>query len=321
MGRYNAIMSSRGCPGRCTFCCKQALSGYNYHTRSAENILGEIMFLMKEYSINHFNFRDDVFTVNKAMVEELCDLILDKQLDVNWVCTTRVDLVNRELLQKMKDAGCKSIDYGIESGCPPTLKRIKKGFTAEKAKEVVKMTKGIGLNCYVNFMFGFPWEDAKDIRVSTEYIKEMMPMVTTIQPAGILVPYPGTEIYEEYKDEYNLGKWWLRDFGARLNVSSRRIKPPLFAEIFFDSSVHGQGFFFKYSKGVVREIMYGGDLISKHNMKRASKRITALPILNGLVFHALIMVCKLSRTLYKVSPTMERIVMKPFYNASQNYRG
>jgi len=318
--RYGNIISSIGCPGRCTYCSRKALVGQGYRFRSVENILDEMIFLMKEYGINHFKFIDDVFTVNKVRVKKLCNQIIEKELDISWVCITRVDFVDKELLEKIKSAGCRCIGYGIESGNPKTLERIKKGFNREKAKEVIKMTRDTGLNCSVNFMFGFPWEDEKDIRVSTEYIKDMMHIATAIYPGSILIPLPGTEIYEEYKDEYNLEKWWLKDWDANLNTKSKRMEYPLFAKIFFDSVVYGRGFFFKYSKEVVKEIMRAVDFIGKQNMKEGSKQITTLPILNRLVFHAIVTVCKLSRMLYKISPTLERILMKPFSNAIRKYQ-
>ena len=192
--RFGNILSSRGCPYQCTYCSK-IVRGKTTRFRSAQNVLDEILFLMDKYGITRFRFIDDIFTVRKKRVMRLCDLILERDLNISWTVITRLDCVDRELLRKMKEAGCRSIAYGVESGNPETLERIRKGFTRDQARQAIKMTHEVGVNCSVNFMWGFPWETVDDVQRSADFVKELLPFVTVVAPAGILIPFPGTEIY------------------------------------------------------------------------------------------------------------------------------
>lgn len=207
---YGAILTSRGCSGQCTFCSKSVF-GNRYRFRSPKNIYDEIVYLIKKYGINEFVFVDDAFTVNKKMVEELCDLIIKNKLDIKWHCSSRVNAVTKEMLIKMKKAGCRLVMFGIEHGDDESLRKIKKYITMEQVEKVCGWTKELNIKATTGFIFGFPWDTVETVRRTFNAAREFG------RDGGInasyLSPYPGTEIYEKYKKEHDFLEWWLKREG------------------------------------------------------------------------------------------------------------
>src|SRR3972149_7558975 len=117
-------MASRACPFNCKYCSVTKYWHRHCRLRSARNVVDEMEMLHEEYGVNHFNFFDDVFTLNSERVIEICREILRRKLNVCWECVTRVDFISMEMLRWMKRAGCLSISYGVESGSPTVLKAI-----------------------------------------------------------------------------------------------------------------------------------------------------------------------------------------------------
>ncbi|MDO8601090.1 MAG: radical SAM protein [bacterium] len=199
------IITSRGCPGRCTF-CKGDILGQAIRFRSAENIFNEIVYLQKNYGIRDITFYDDTFTANKKNVSDFCDLILGNKINLTWCCFSRVDTVNYELLVKMKKAGCYQVMYGIESADPQIIKNINKRITFEKAEETVAATKKAGLETRLAFMFGNPGETEETIKKTIKYAIHLNPDLVSF---NITTPYPGTEMYKwADQNNYLIHKNW-----------------------------------------------------------------------------------------------------------------
>ncbi|MCK4733515.1 MAG: cobalamin-dependent protein, partial [Methanophagales archaeon] len=135
--RSTNLISSRGCPYDCTFCFKD-MWGYKWRGRSAENIIAEMKLLNEKYSVNGFFFNDDTFVLNKKRVFEFTSLLKKSGLDGVWSCNGRVNLMQKDMLKAMHDAGCVSIAYGIESGNQSILDSMKKNITLNQTKNVVK---------------------------------------------------------------------------------------------------------------------------------------------------------------------------------------
>jgi len=131
------LAMTRGCTYWCEFCCTVRMHGRNFRMRSAKNVVDEIEELYKKYGKTKFTFCDDAFTVDKKLVEDLCAEILKRGLKIEWNCGSRVDLVTKELLQKMKEAGCISFWFGAESGTQQVLDAMKKGITPELTEKVI----------------------------------------------------------------------------------------------------------------------------------------------------------------------------------------
>jgi hopanoid biosynthesis associated radical SAM protein HpnJ len=195
---YVALYTTRGCPAQCTFCLwPQTLSGHPWRKRSSDAVARE-MAKAKEYwpNVKEFFFDDDTFNIQKARTIELCAKL--KPLNLTWSCTSRVT-TDYETLKAQKEAGCRLLIVGFESGDPQILKNIKKGATVERARQFVKDCKKLGLAVHGDFILGLPGETRESIRRTIDFAKELN--VETIQ-VSVAHAYPGTEFYE-FADKNN----------------------------------------------------------------------------------------------------------------------
>jgi radical SAM superfamily enzyme YgiQ (UPF0313 family) len=182
------IIAGRGCPYSCNYCSK-TFSGVRL--RSIDNLLAEIRFLLETYRINHLQFNDELVLVGKTRTLELCREL--KKLNLTWSCQGRINQVDREILTAMKDAGCIDIGYGVESISQPILDRMNKRQKAEAIVPVIKMTREIGINPIVQYMYGYPGENDETIAATVRFFKEIdYPFV-----GFTTTPIPGTALYQE----------------------------------------------------------------------------------------------------------------------------
>jgi anaerobic magnesium-protoporphyrin IX monomethyl ester cyclase len=189
------IMTSRGCPYRCTFCLwPNAMYGHKQRFRSMDNVIEELKHETEQHGIREINIDDGTFTTNKARVIEFCQKLRDNQIHLLWTCNGRVDNVDREMLLEMKAAGCKLIRYGVESGSPKVLKQIRKGYTLEQVRHGVKLTQQVGIMALGGFMFGFPHDTPETIEQTLQLAKDLDPDMVQF---SICMPYPGTPMYAE----------------------------------------------------------------------------------------------------------------------------
>ncbi len=193
------IITSRGCTGKCTFCDAQGVWSGRLRMRSAGNIVDEMSALKSTYGVNHIVIVDDNFTINKQRAELVCNEMEKRDLKITWECNGRVDRVNKEMLDMMKRAGCIYIAYGIESGSQEILDYTIKKITLEQIRTAVKLTKESGMRVGGFFMMGFPPETEEHIKKTVAFIKELD--LDWVSELSMLVPYPGTEIYNDMKRE------------------------------------------------------------------------------------------------------------------------
>ncbi|HLH08144.1 MAG TPA: hopanoid biosynthesis associated radical SAM protein HpnJ [Terriglobales bacterium] len=189
---FVALYTTRGCPAQCTFCLwPQTLSGHPWRKRSTDAVARE-MAKAKEYWpwVKEYFFDDDTFNIQKARTIELCEKL--KPLKLTWSCTSRVT-TDYDTLKAMRDAGCRLLIVGYESGDPQILKNIKKGATVERARQFTKDCHKLGLTIHGDFILGLPGESRESIRRTIDFAKELD--VETIQ-VSIAHAYPGTELYD-----------------------------------------------------------------------------------------------------------------------------
>ncbi|MBS3136900.1 radical SAM protein [Candidatus Woesearchaeota archaeon] len=186
------IIFGRGCPFQCIFCSPHVLYGYKHRTRSPENMIKEIKMLQEKYGVKNFGIMDPTLTISKDAVMKLCQGFIDAKLDITWGCYARINIVDEELLKKMYDAGCRWVDYGIESGDDEILKRLKKATTVKQGIEKVELTKKVGINPRVNFLIGFPFETKESIQKTVDLARSLIKEESCIT---VVQPYPGTELY------------------------------------------------------------------------------------------------------------------------------
>ena len=189
---YISLYSTRGCPAQCTFCLwPQTLSGHAWRKRSTDDVAAEMKWAKENFPhVKEFFFDDDTFNIQKARTVELCSKL--KPLGITWSCTSRVT-TDRETLKAMKEAGCRLLIVGFESGDPQILKNIKKGATVERARDFVKDCHDLGLIIHADFILGLPGETKESIWNTINFAKTLD--CETIQ-VSVAHAYPGTEFYD-----------------------------------------------------------------------------------------------------------------------------
>ena len=221
-----SLLTTRGCPGRCTFCNSQVF-GKHLRFRSAEHILGEIDLLTSNYGIREVSFYDDTFCASKTRVVELCRLLIDRHIDLTWTCMSRVDYADPEVLSVMARAGCHLICYGVESADPTILATIKKNINLEQVRKAVRMTQETGIEVRLSFMIGNPGETRETIEKTIQFAIDVDPDMVQF---NITTPYPGSEMYKWAKENNYLltEDWSLYDYYHYVmelpTISSREIE-------------------------------------------------------------------------------------------------
>lgn len=184
------LLSARGCAHHCIF-CDYKTRGYP-RMQSPERTIDEIKFLVDK-GIKDLRIIDEFFTLNKNRIKVICDTLVKEKIDVIWCCQTRADAVDKELLIKMRQAGCYLVQYGIETGNEKIMKRINKNLDLNKVKKAVEVSKSVGLDVHTFFMLGFPFETENDIFDTIKFAKSLK---SDICEFSIATPYPGTKMWE-----------------------------------------------------------------------------------------------------------------------------
>ena len=184
----------RGCPYNCAWCDVGKLGGKKCRSFSPKRIVEEIEHLVKNYNSKGIYFIGDTFTIRKKETLELCELIKKEKLDIEWTCDTRVDLLSRELLIKMKEAGCKTIWFSVESGSPRILEKINNGLTIEQVTHAFGLCREVGIQTACSFMLGIPGETLRDMELSLKFAKRLNPDWCGF---NTYIAYPGSVLYQE----------------------------------------------------------------------------------------------------------------------------
>jgi anaerobic magnesium-protoporphyrin IX monomethyl ester cyclase len=196
------IVTSRGCVQWCDFCSTVRMFGRGDRVRSPKKVVDDMEMLHNKYGQSQFTFYDDAFTVNRQHTLEMCADIKARKLDVTWDCETRVDAVDKELLEKMHDAGCITIWFGVESGSEKILDQMHKKIKPEGVRSAFKMAQKAGMMTIASAVIGFPGETEETAWETINFINSLNP-----DDIGFYVatPYPGTPMYEQV-----VKNGWLR---------------------------------------------------------------------------------------------------------------
>lgn len=184
----------RGCPFNCAYCETRKLWGQTCRAFSPRRVVDEINHLATNYSTKGIYFVGDNFTIQKKRTIELCELIKESKLDIEWVCDTRADMISRDLLKSMKEAGCRTIWFGVESGSPGILEKINKGITNEQTIQAFKLCREESIQIACSFILGIPGETVKDMEVTYRFAKRLDPDWCQF---NIFVAVPGSGLYDE----------------------------------------------------------------------------------------------------------------------------
>jgi radical SAM superfamily enzyme YgiQ (UPF0313 family) len=201
--RTATIMTSRGCPYRCAFCQSPELldiygkSYIRYH--SVDRVIGEIEYLRDKFKIRGISFNDDMFSLNKGRVLEICNKVIERGInkDIQFTVNLRSDRVDEEILYALKEAGCIHIIYGSESGSEATLKRMNKSLKVSENIEAIKLTKQYALVAEVNIVIGSPGETKEDFLQTIKFLKDSQPDKIFVSK---FYPLPGTQFFRQLMD-------------------------------------------------------------------------------------------------------------------------
>ena len=227
-GRVTTVFSSRGCPYQCIFCDK-AVFGSQWRARSAENVLAELEHVVRELKVKSVVFYDDLFTVKKERVIEICRGILDRKLAIEWKCEGRVNIIDEESLSWMKQAGCSMIAYGIESGNQKGLDYLKKGTTIEQVRRAFELTRRAGIRPMAYFMLGIPVETYDEEIATIEFAKEIKAAYAQF---SVLSPTPGTKLYDDV-----VKRGWYREVEAMNPLDKETKRPAILNENWDEDSL------------------------------------------------------------------------------------
>jgi radical SAM superfamily enzyme YgiQ (UPF0313 family) len=203
------VLTSRGCPARCTFCANY-VTGRRFRHRSAPSVVAELEAWHGLAGHRFFPFWDDALTAHRARLLALCSAFeRDLSFPCAWSAITRANLVSPELLAAMKRAGCVSVNFGVESGDDEILRAIRKGITTDAVLRALTWAKELGLHTACNFMLGFPEEQAVHVERTLRFMERIAPLVDTFSTLGVAVPFPGTPLYEAHHERFGFSDWWL----------------------------------------------------------------------------------------------------------------
>ncbi|MHB1018158.1 MAG: B12-binding domain-containing radical SAM protein [Coriobacteriia bacterium] len=197
----NVLASRGGCPFACDFCAVNNIWHGRRRFRSPESIANEISVLINEFGRNEINFSDDTFTLSRDHTLALCKTLSELEVpgEWHWTCSTRVDLVDEELLRAMHDAGCSAVQFGAETGSQILLDSIGKRITLEQITSAVKIARSIGLEVLCSFMFPHPDDTAETVRMQIGFMKELVALGAKLS-LSFTTPYPGTRYYDEAEE-------------------------------------------------------------------------------------------------------------------------
>lgn len=189
------MWASRGCPHMCIFCVWPQLvyGGANYRVRDPADVADEMAWLVKTYDYKSVYFDDDTFNIGKNRMIKLCDEIRKRDLNVPWAIMARADGMDRHILEKMKEAGLFSVKYGIESGDQKIVDNSGKKLDLGTAREIITITRDLGIQFHLTFTFGLPGETRDTARKTIDLALELDP--ATVQ-FSICTPMPGSRYYD-----------------------------------------------------------------------------------------------------------------------------
>jgi len=215
------IQASRGCTFKCVFCAQNIIHK-GFRTRSIDRVIDEIEYIYRNFKINNFVFCDSFFPSTDEIGYDFCDKIINRNFHtkIRWITEMRTNQATDRLLERMKQAGLYLILFGFESGSQRMLNSIKKSSTIKAAENSMKAAKKYGILTTGLFMVGMPDETIEDCRQTIQFAKRLDCDVVKF---NIVIPYPGTSLYEQYKDSMNL-ECSYKDFtswGAWLSNSKK----------------------------------------------------------------------------------------------------
>ncbi|MCW4004991.1 MAG: B12-binding domain-containing radical SAM protein [Candidatus Bathyarchaeota archaeon] len=252
----------RGCPFNCAFCETRKMWGPSCRFFSPQRVLDEINYMVNKHGSKGIYFINDNFTIRKKETLQLCNLMKQENLDLQWICDTRVDMINRELLGSMREAGCKTIWFGVESGAPHILKKLNKNISLEQTEKTFKLVRQEGIQIACSFILGIPGETLADMEATFKFAKKLDPDLCQF---NVFIAYPDSLLYEEILQSGNYDK--LDDFLLAAKTSEFDYKKVMEIQRRFHKDFH------RSPKRILRKIRQDGALpVLKQGFKLLTSR-------------------------------------------------
>ena len=204
---FATVLTDYGCPYKCSFC---VIASLGYKFRSVENVMSELRYL-KNLRCREIYFNDQTFGVNRARAKELCKRMVEEKIGFGWVCWSRVDVINEELLKLMKGAGCHTILFGVETASEKSLKSMGKGYTLREVEETFRLCREYGVRTLATYILGLPGEDKNSIMQTIEFAVRLDSDFVSF---NTLIPRAGTQIRQ-----YAINSGWIAEGNIRMDQS------------------------------------------------------------------------------------------------------
>lgn len=246
------ILASRGCIYKCNYCPYAVY--YKYRSRSADNVFAEIKYLKNKFSTKGMIFRDPLFGAKKNFVIDLCNLILKENIELKWVCETRLDLLNKEILKLMYKAGLRVINTGIESSDAQILEKATRiPVNTQHQEEIVSYCDRLGIRVTAFYMLGLPDDTSDSINKTIQYAKYLN---THVAQFFIHTPFPGTEYFEKVKNDIVEKDWQKLDCYTPVLKHKNLTKEQLLAlkDKAFVSYYYRPRYFMKFIPRLMRDL-------------------------------------------------------------------
>lgn len=275
------IVASRGCPNQCDFCSyPSTMGGKKYRIRDVNDLADEFEYIANEMpEIQEIFIEDDTFTVNQKRTREFCDELIRRGINAVWSCNTRVDLTY-ETMARMKEAGCRLLVCGYESGNQHVLDKSKKGITLKQSRDFARNARKLKIKVFGCFMIGLKGDDLETINETYEFAKELYPDMCFFQQ---VVPFPGTEFYNwvrknNYLITEDYSKWLnsegylncLVDYPYASHQEIEKIRDDFMSRYYFSFTYIVKTFLANLSWSEFKRIMRGG---SRYILFRVKKMI------------------------------------------------
>jgi radical SAM superfamily enzyme YgiQ (UPF0313 family) len=259
------ILTSRGCPARCTFCANY-VTGRAFRYREPREVAREIVAWHETWDMSFFPIWDDAFTVHQRRLLSLCAEFERLDFPFGFSAITRANLVTPELLAAMRRAGAVHVNFGVESGDDDILAAIGKGIRTDQVVRALTWAKDLGLATACNFMLGFPQEDEAALERTRRFMERIAPLTDTFSTLGVVVPFPGTPIYDDWHASHGFTNWWLREEYSRYTPPPSIEDREAFYSYYTDDS-NLELDFFRYGAGMRSLIRECLRFKAEHNLK------------------------------------------------------
>lgn len=196
---YTTMYTTRGCFGKCVFCTSPEFYGNRIRQRSAQNVTDEIKYAIS-LGYKEIFFRDENFTSDRKRLIDICEKILQENIDIKWICSSRVDCLDEEMISLMKQSGCHMVRLGIESGNDAILEKSGKNIKTADSVRVVGMLKQYKIDIHAHMLLGLPSETKETAQQTIDFAISLNPEIATF---GICTPFPGTKLWEMVSAKIN----------------------------------------------------------------------------------------------------------------------